>query len=179
MDEQLSPEQLREAIWRRIVEEQGATELDPTSAWHPEIDMAALAALRAIADMDTSREYGGLIFRNKDGQYAYSVPVPGTEDSFKLRARFNPEELEMAGIYHNHPEGLGRQQFFSASDVDTAKKLGLLSYILAGDQVRKFDPKIHKTRRGMETVSSKGHRPRGLFAEGELVTTGLLSRNGE
>lgn len=179
MDGQLSPEQLREAIWRRIVEEQGATELDPTSAWHPDIDMAALAALRAIADMDTSREYGGLIFRNKDGQYAYSVPVPGTEDSFKLRARFNPEELEMAGIYHNHPEGLWRQQFFSSKDVDTAKKLGLLSYILIGNQVRKFDPNIHKTSRGMGILSSKGHQPRGLFAEGELVTTGLLSRNGE
>lgn len=162
MDE--TPQARRAAILARIIEQKAATEIDPTSAWHPSADAAAIAALDAIED--TRNEHGGVLLRNTGGLYGHSVPVPGSGHNFELRARFNPKEYSLAGIYHTHPPA-DDSNVFSPGDIDTARKLKLLSYIkaLQSGEIRRFDPSTSSARGDRNSVA----RRRLVTSAGELV----------
>lgn len=157
------PKQERAAILARALK-QRATELDPTSPWFQTSDLAAVAALNAIADAE--KEHGGVLFKNADGLYGYSVPVPGSGHDFELRARFNPKLYSLAGIYHTHPPD-DDSHLFSPSDIDMAARLKLLSYIkvLSNGEIRRFDPATSDASRDRRSVA----RRRLVTSEGDLV----------
>lgn len=133
------PAALRAEILAAIARNQ-PTRLDPTAAWQPDLNLAALAALDAITDR--SKEYAGLILRRRsDGMYAYTVPAPGGKDTFRIAASFNPKLYEIAGIFHNHPGDDEYAPYFSRADIQTSRKLGVPSFIVARDgKVRRFNP---------------------------------------
>lgn len=124
---------------------QALAELDPESGWYADVDLAAIAALDRIAA--SNLEHGGVLFKRKaDGSYGYSTAVPGERERFTARARFHPDEYELAGLYHTHP---GEDAaFFSPHDVDIAKQMRLPSFIkiLEMGDVRRFTPGKTKTK---------------------------------
>lgn len=148
------------------------TRLDPTATWQPDLNLAALAALDAITDR--SKEYAGLLLRRRsDGMYAYTVPAPGGEDTFRIAASFNPQLYEMAGIFHNHPGDDEYAPYFSRADIQTSRKLGLPSFIVANDgKVRRFNPT------DSESMQLKGRRMQ-ILVPGNVIQRmpdGLLSQ---
>lgn len=143
--QQETPQQrARRELMARILAENAATELDPTAQWHPDVNLAAVDALDRLTG-EIAEQAGVLLRRKADGHYAYSVPVQGKNDNFSLRARFGPD-LELAGIYHTHPDG-PRSRMFSPDDIEAARQLKVLSYIkhLSDGEIRRFDPATTST----------------------------------
>lgn len=121
--------------------------LDPTCQWTDSKDQAAVAALGGAAQA-SSRETGGAIFQNAQGQYCYSIPVGGANsEHFQLRAQSTPEQ-KLAGIYHTHPANGFEDKSFSPDDVNMADQLKLTSYIkaLKDGTVKRYDPGVTKTQ---------------------------------
>lgn len=147
-----------------VVDEPAIVEVDPSATWYSSADMAAIAALDSVEDIE--REHGGVLFKSSDGQYAHSVPAPGTGHNFQLRARFNPKKYSLAGIYHTHPAA-DDSHLFSPDDIETARKLNLLSFIkvLAKNEIRRFDPAKKLERSDRRSVI----RRQLVSSEGDIV----------
>ncbi len=121
--------------------------LDPECKWVPSREQAIIDAFNQIPAGDVER--AGAVYRNEDGNYCYSVPVPGTERSFsmKLSKGDYPGKVSFDSIYHTHPQEGHREtgissENFSAADVQTAKKLGKHSFIRNEHtgEIKHFDP---------------------------------------
>src|SRR5690606_1269995 len=71
-------------------------------------------------------------------------PVAGRKDS--ARGSFSIPAGSLLGIFHNHPLS-GREardrnrRRFSPTDVKQAQRLGVPSYIIAGNQLFRYDPR--------------------------------------
>jgi len=67
-------------------------------------DDAARAALRSAnpRSMRANREYAGLIYRGADGQYYYSGPIRGTDQSARPQDAPAPPGAQVVGNYHTH-----------------------------------------------------------------------------
>lgn len=107
--------------------------LAPDALSFDTLDEAARHALTQAGQLSAAdgREYAGACLRDALQKFSCTTPVAGTGDNFGYRLAM-PKGSVMAGIYHNHPATDGDlAQRFSAEDVETIKKLGVPSYILA------------------------------------------------
>jgi len=112
-------------------------------------DEAAVSALNKISE--PRYEMGGVVYRDKYGNYSYSDPQ-GDERTGKFKAEASiPKSATPVAIYHSHP-GYGNEadlaENFSTDDVNVANKLKMLSYIRAMDSgnIRKFEPGVTSTQ---------------------------------
>jgi hypothetical protein len=130
--------------------------LDPTCQWTDSKDQAAVTALGNAAQASTSRETGGAIFQNAQGEYCYSIPVgANSANHFQLRAQSTPAQ-KVVGIYHTHPDVGSEGGSFSPDDVNVANQLKLPSYIraLKDGTVKRYEPGVTKTQ-SVGTFGSK------------------------
>lgn len=127
--------------------------LDPTCTWSPDRDATALEALNRTPAMGKT-EVGGVLYRNAEGNYCYSIPVGNQNDRhFHLQAQI-PAGLTLDGLYHVHP-GAEQSSLFSADDVDMMHKLKVASYIkdsLTSGVVKRLDPSYQGARPTLGTV---------------------------
>lgn len=100
--------------------------LDPTSPFFDSTDEAANAAFGRLTPGKV--EQAGVIYKTKDGKYAYSIPTTQKGHDFALKA-INANGQTMAGIFHTHPGDDDLGQVFSQHDIDIAKQLMLPSYV--------------------------------------------------
>lgn len=107
------------------------------------------AAKDAIKDINSqsikeSREYGGYIYRNKDGTYSYTSPVKGSQAG--LTSLGNKPKNTTAD-YHTHGSndpGYDNNNFSKADKKDN-KKSGLNGYLgTPSRDVKKYDPSTGK-----------------------------------
>lgn len=107
-----------------------------------ELDDAAARALWPLRSATT--ESLGVLYRLPDGSIAFTEPVVGGKDSAK--GSFSIPAGSLLGIFHNHPlsghkaKDRNRRRF-SPADVKQAQRLGVPSYIIAGDQLFRYDPR--------------------------------------
>ena len=114
------------------------------------MDAQAVEVLRRLPA--SKREQAGAIYARSGPEglkeYCYSVPVEGTDDNFAFAAQ---KGLELAGVFHTHPDDKHSDQF-SPNDTEVATTLKRPSFILdkATADVRRFDPGTTRAdRRGM------------------------------
>lgn len=88
------------------------------------VDAAGIQAIRDINSISiiNDREYGGRVYRNPDGSYSYTKPVPAK----RKEADFGtcPPGKTNAGQYHTHGADSGGTHydyFFSNSDMSWAE----------------------------------------------------------
>jgi hypothetical protein len=104
------------------------------------LDDAARAALAVAMPLTRRAEYGGAIFEI-EGRYCYTVPVTsGHSHEVRFHAE-GPAGARLAGVYHTHRRH-DAAAWFSQADIETAKRLGVPSYIgvVSRREVRLFDP---------------------------------------
>lgn len=113
--------------------------LDPQCVWQPDKDVAALTALERAPY--GRKESAGVLYRNANGEYCYSLPVAGSDDRFELKVDASGG-LTFDSIYHTHGGGGKDDHRFSDNDVRTADTLKRESYIRddATREVRKYTP---------------------------------------
>jgi hypothetical protein len=72
------------------------------AGWHAIRDINQASKTRT-PDLPNGQEYGGWMYRNPDGTYSYTAPVPGGPSSVDPR-QFNPipSTAAKAGDYHTH-----------------------------------------------------------------------------
>lgn len=115
--------------------------LDPTSPWMSDIDTAVTEAIKRSGKI-AENEQSGVIFKNADGQYAYSIPLTSArQDDFALRAQVQKGHT-LAAIWHSHPGEDDLSRYFSPQDLAMADKLKLPSYIRFNQDgaVRRYMP---------------------------------------
>lgn len=108
-------------------------------------DDAAVDVLNRIAE--SMYESGGVVYRDKRGQYSYSAPM-GNQQTGKFEATAQiPQSAQLSAIYHTHPDG-PQSELFSPEDVNLARDRRLQSYIkvMKSGDIRRFDPKSSSTR---------------------------------
>lgn len=94
------------------------------------------AAARALALLRGKHEQVGILYE-QDGQIVHTAPQ-GQGRSHRSSGRFRIPAGSLRGIYHSHPpEGTT----FSRKDIETAIRLGVPSYIVVGNQIRRYDPR--------------------------------------
>ena len=107
-----------------------------------ELDDAAARALWPLRSATT--ESLGVLYRLPDGSIAFTDPVVGGKN--RAKGSFSIPAGSLLGIFHNHPLS-GREakdrnlRRFSPADVKQAQRLGVPSYIIAGDQLFRYDPR--------------------------------------
>lgn len=116
------------------------------------LDDAAAAALYAIEAQE--REHIGAIYRDGVG-FGRTPVVSGGHGGVKGSLTIPTGLRNVAALFHNHPlvewrqgkplRGDNVRDSFSADDRMQARKLGVPSYISAGDTVMKFDPSTGRT----------------------------------
>lgn len=132
--------------------------LDPTCKWVSSKDQAAVDAFNATPP--GKLEQSGAIYKNKEGEFCYSVPVPGKEKSFQFKTD-QSGGLKFDGIYHTHPSS-GHNDFgvssdnFSPDDVAIANRMNRDSYIRVDrtGETKKFSPGV--TAIDPHTKASRG-----------------------
>lgn len=106
------------------------------------LDDEAAAALYALAHLPV--EHMGALY----GPDLKRSNIVSSDDSGKVRGRLSVPRSELAALFHNHPS-TGRKDanrpVFSMDDKDQARRLGVPSYISAGDRIRRFDPVTGQT----------------------------------
>lgn len=115
--------------------------LDPTSPQHQSLDLAAHGFRKTLKALDDS-EQAGIIYKDANGQYRYSIPTTQSEhDSFALQAAVNKDQ-QIAGIFHTHPGTDDLGQVFSPDDLAVANQLKVPSYVLflKDGSLRKYIP---------------------------------------
>jgi hypothetical protein len=132
---------------------------------YPTLEVAALAALAAALPLSERFEYGGVIAECL-GSYHVSTPVTNRDEvhvEYEVRI---PRGCQLAALYHTHPSNDGRPTRFSPDDVNTARTLGVPSFIgvWADRSVRLFDPSMVATK-------DYGRLSAGSSARGVLLTT--------
>jgi uncharacterized protein DUF4329/JAB domain-containing protein similar to deubiquitination enzymes len=115
--------------------------LDPTSPWLPDLDTVVMEAIKRSGDI-ANNEQSGVIFKNSEGQYAYSIPLTSArQDDFALRAQIQKGH-SLAAIWHSHPGEDDLAGYFSPQDLAMADQLKLPSYIRFNKDgsVRRYTP---------------------------------------
>jgi len=108
------------------------------AAEYPTAQEAAIAALAQCASVPYAHthECAGVIIQT-GASFAYSEPVQGNEDNFRLVARF-PVGSKLVAIYHTHP-GVDAHlaSSFSPQDRQVSKTMHLPSYlrVIASEEV--------------------------------------------
>lgn len=164
MDPELERQKLIAQSLRQSVP---AAVLDPTCQWVPSADAAALTALEKTPA--TQNELGGVLYRNMDGLYCYSIPV-GNRRTRTFEFTATPDKgMRIAGLYHTHPDDRGEDEveYFSPEDVEMSNKLKMASYIkvLKDGVVKRYQPGVTMTQRR----PYPGRREGLLVSQGEVV----------
>jgi hypothetical protein len=76
------------------------------------------------------------------------TPTQTLGDNASTGGAFRIPPGSLRALFHNHPanrEAGFETRKFSADDIRQARALGVPSYISAGDDVRRYDPKTRKT----------------------------------
>lgn len=145
----VDPEDMRaQLIAAALKEKMPQAALDPTSPWLPDLDSAVNEAIKRSGAI-ANNEQSGVVFKNADGHFAYSIPLTSArQDDFALRAQI-PEGMSLAGIWHSHPGNDELAGFFSPADLDMADKLNVPSYIRFNKDgaIRSYTPGKTKTLR--------------------------------
>ena len=110
------------------------------------LDDAAARALFALAFEPV--EHIGLLYE-QDGQIL-ATPTRSMRNESETRGAFTIPTGSLRAIFHNHPpkrlkrDNLSRsdrrRSEFSPDDIRQAQKLGVPSYIAAGNKLRRYDP---------------------------------------
>jgi hypothetical protein len=100
--------------------------LDPNSRVFKTLDAAADAVSKDYGKV--SNERAAVLIKRPDGTYGYSTTVDQQDEGFALRALL-AKGYSLAGIVHSHPGSDDRGQVFSTDDLNTAKTLGVPSYV--------------------------------------------------
>jgi hypothetical protein len=76
----------------------------PSTLTYGTRDEAAIAALDEAnpASIRDNIEYGGWIYELPDGRFGYTVPMRGTETSFRINSVQPPSDSKTVGQYHTH-----------------------------------------------------------------------------
>jgi hypothetical protein len=146
--EQMDPEALREQLIAASAKDKlPAAALDPTSPWLPDLEAAVNEAIRRSGKI-ANNEQSGVIFRNADGHFAYSIPLTSVrQDDFALRAPL-AQGQSIAAIWHSHPGADELAGYFSPHDLEMADKLNVPSYIRfnSDGSIRSYTPGKTKTK---------------------------------
>jgi hypothetical protein len=122
---------------------------------------AARAALNVALPLARDQEFGGAIFEWNTSYY-YTHPVTNSHREYSSLDAEGPEGSRLAAIYHTHTRH-DMEEYFSATDIATARRLGVKSYlgIVSGRRIRVFDP---ATMRGGLVIKKEhfGYISRGL-----------------
>lgn len=105
------------------------------------LDDAAAAALFSLTRKP--REHVGVLYQGEDG--IERTPAVTQHEYGKASGRFQIPAGSLQGLFHNHPRSSFHAEDFSATDKQQATKLGVPSYISAGDRIRRFDPITNTT----------------------------------
>jgi hypothetical protein len=110
-------------------------------AGYENTDDAAAAALFRLSKAPV--EHMGLLYQT--GDRFDHTPTQSRNRQGEVKGRFNLPTGSLRALFHNHPTAgdapnspTTRQ--FSATDRAEAKRLGVPSYISAGDTLRRYDP---------------------------------------
>jgi hypothetical protein len=105
-----------------------------------------------VKDLQQNREFGGWIYETKSGEFVYTTPQRGTENSIDIISEDFSSICDfdkLTSTYHTH----GRDNFFwsgelfSWRDRKSARDFGLDSYLgTPSGRIRDFDP-ASNTRR--------------------------------
>lgn len=145
------------------------------------LEDAASAAQDNITRQENSSkfEFMSVIFQDpKTNKFRFTDPqTMGDNGKFKLKVRIPKGSLR--GIFHNHPgDPSGNvnddlRKFFSPEDVETAKALGVKSFIGVGHDLLQFDPENPGKRRILKIGGKrrKAHEGEPVLAN---IATGLF-----
>lgn len=128
--------------------------LDPTAQWLPDLDSAVNEAIKRSGQTVADAEQSGVIYKNTDGHYAFSIPLTSARhDDFALRAQVGKGQ-ELAAIWHSHPGKDTIAGYFSPNDISMADQLKIPSYIRFNSDgtVRSYTP--GKTK--LQTINTGG-----------------------
>lgn len=110
------------------------------------LDDAAVAALWPLRDY--SKEHLGLVY----GDDLQRTPTFTQKGDGSVAGSFKIPAGTLRALFHNHPArsksramGADTPDEFSPKDRMTAERLGVPSYILAGNRVMRYDPKTRQT----------------------------------
>lgn len=122
----------------------------------PDMDSAALAALRAVPS--ASVEYAGVIYRADDG-FHYTGAVTSDSDHGAQFGVLLPHGAHLEALYHTHPGHGDGLQYFSGIDVATANALRVVSYVgvLMNHEVIRFQPGGKTETHGTHVVARGSH----------------------
>lgn len=118
------------------------------------MDKAAINALLAADQSNRYREFGVAIYQDADGNYCYSLPVQGKQDTFAFAT--DPTAGKLAAIGHTHAEGDNEA---STDDKAVANKLNKPSYVSYRGSVSKFVPGMKRSeqlRKAWDALAAKG-----------------------
>lgn len=133
------------------------------------LDDAAAAALFNLSRLqDPTREHIGLLY----GDDYRRTPTQTREARRSTGGAFKIPPGGLRALFHNHPESSQKgarpdtdRSRFSYDDIAQAKKLGVPSYISAGEQVFRYDPSTRKTEEVLAQIPLEEIR-RLYLAEG-------------
>jgi hypothetical protein len=138
-------------------------------------DDAARAGIRAAVASSSQFERGGGVLQGTDGKFYYTLPVGGKDTGeVKFGVQFNEKLFKLVAVYHTHPRECPDvcaddvTEYFSATDVQTAQELHVVSYIgiLKTHSISKFIPE----KDPLETVdANKGDGSSENVSLGEEV----------
>jgi hypothetical protein len=131
-------------------------------------DDAAAAALYRLTSAPV--EHMGLLYQDA-GNIAYT-PTQSRNRQGEVKGRFSIPKDSLRALFHNHPlsgamksSPVPRQ--FSSDDIAQAQKLGVPSYIAAGDRIMRYDPATKATSEVLAQFPIEEMK-RALLAKGLL-----------
>lgn len=124
-----------------------------------QLDDAAARALWALAYAPA--EHIGLLYE-QDGTI-HATPTRTRNNAGHAKGSFEIPAGSLRGIFHNHPPPKQRRRgsmldvdveraSFSPDDIKQAKRLGVPSYIAAGNKLRRYDPATGRTEDVLATI---------------------------
>lgn len=123
-----------------------AVTLDPNSPVFKTPDAAADAVSKDFSK--APNEQAAVLIKRPDGTYGYSTTVSQADESFALRALL-PKGYSLGGIVHSHPGSDDRAGVFSTDDLNTAKQLGVPSFVRFSkdNSIRQYIPGKTQTQK--------------------------------
>jgi len=113
---------------------------------YPNQDSAGCDAISDInpTSIKEDREYGGWIYKNKDGTYSYAFPKPGSQHGLTMP----PKPSDATGDYHTHGAESGPDwldEDFSPLDKEGNRADKVNGYLgTPSGRILKYDPKTGK-----------------------------------